>query len=148
MVNGRHGLSGPNMRARCSIFKLTDFSNVRFDAALARLGVPSIEAYTDPETPTCFGVYQRRVLNAYGRRCSTYHAFLPKHVVRQRKNLTIVLGAHVQRILFSVDRNRLRATEILVEGSNRPELYSVRAGYEILLCGGAIVSPQLLLLRY
>ena len=136
------------MKARCSTFGLADFSNVRFAAALARLGVPSIKAYTDPETPTCFGIYQRRSLNAYGRRCSTYHAFLPKHVVRQRRNLTIVLGAHVQRILFSIDGNKLRATEVLVEGSKRPELYSVRAGYEILICGGAIVSPQLLLLRY
>ena len=112
------------------------------------MGVPHLEAYDDPQTPTCFGVHHRRCLNASGRRCSTYHAFLPKSLVRQRKNLTIVLGAHVQRILFDNDSKKLRATSLLIEGKDPMKLYTVRARQEIIVCGGAIVTPQLLLLRY
>jgi choline dehydrogenase len=123
-------------------------TNGRFANAVARMGVPPLEAYDDPQFPTCFGVYQRRNLNALGRRCSTYHAFLSKSLVRQRKNLTIVLGAHVQRILFSNDSKKLRATGLLIEGKDPTKLFTVRARQEIIMCGGAIVSPQLLLLRY
>lgn len=113
---------------------------------MTRLGVPHLEAFVDPNSPTCFGIYQRRCLNAAGRRSSTYHAYLPKTLVRQRENLTICLGAHVQQIQFSHDSN-LRATGILVEGKNH-KFYTVRAKQEIILCAGAIVTPQLLLLRY
>ena len=113
---------------------------------MTRLGVPHLEAFVDPNSPTCFGIYQRRCLNATGRRRSTYHAFLPKRLVRQRKNLTICLGAHVQQIQFSHDNN-LRATGLLVEGENH-KFYTVKANNEIILCAGAIVTPQLLLLRY
>jgi choline dehydrogenase-like flavoprotein len=112
------------------------------------MGVPRLEAYTDPETPTCFGIYQRRCLDAAGRRCSTYHAFLPKPLVQQRKNLTICLGANVQRILFSNEADKLTATGLLVEGENSTNgIFVVQAKHEIILSSGAVVTPQLLLLR-
>jgi len=119
----------------------------RFEAALKRMGVESLEAYIDPETPTCFGLYPRRTIDLFGRRCSTYHAFLPKSLVRQRSNLTICLGCNVQRILFSDDDAGLTATSVLVEGEGK-KLFLVRAKHEIILSAGAIVTPQLLLLRY
>ena len=110
------------------------------------MGVPAIEAYTDPETPTCFSLYHRRTLDSYGRRCSTYKAFLPKTLVQHRENLTICLGAYVQRILFS-DTDKLTATGVLVEGDNK-ETFIIKAKHEIILSAGAIVTPQLLLLRF
>ena len=118
----------------------------RFVNALTRLGVPALETYSDPDTPTCFGLYHRRNVDAWGRRVSTYHAFLPKSLVRQRKNLTIILRADVQRILLSNDANSLRATGILVEGSDPMCGFTVMAKHEIIICTGAIVTPQLLLL--
>ena len=124
------------------------WTNMSFANALTRMGVPCIDAYVDPQTPTCFGLYQRRCLNAFGRRCSTYHAFLSKSLVAQRKNLTIVLGAYVQRILFSTDSRKVRAIGLLVEGKDPMKWFTVRARHEIVICGGALVTPQLLLLRY
>lgn len=121
--------------------------NVRFEAALKRMGVESIDAYTDPTTPTCFGLYPRRNLDLFGRRSSTYHAFLPKSLVRRRDNLTICLGCNVQRILFSEEKDGLTATSVLVEGKGK-KLYLVRSTHEIILSVGAIVTPQLLLLRF
>lgn len=112
------------------------------------MGVPTLEAFTDPNTPTCFGIYQRRSLNSAGRRCSTYHGYLPKSLVLKRKNLTICLGAHVQQILLS-DTANLQATGLLIEGNDPSKgLFTVRARHEIILSAGAIVTPQLLLLRY
>lgn len=111
------------------------------------MGVPHIDVYSDPETPTCFGLYNRRNLDKYGRRCSTYDAFLPKPLVRQRENLKICLGSYVQRILFSDTADPLTATGLLVEG-DKGELFVVRAKREIIICTGAIVTPQLLLLRF
>jgi choline dehydrogenase len=108
--------------------------------------VPTFDTGFDNDAPTCFGLHQRRSLDASGRRCSTYHAFLPKNVVQQRKNLTIVLGAYVQQILFDNDATSLRAKGLLVEGKER-SLFVVQAKHEIIVCGGAIVTPQLLLLR-
>lgn len=110
---------------------------------MEKLGVPTLEAYTDPETPTCFGIYARKTLDSSGRRLSTYHAFLPKRLVRQRKNLTICLGATVQRILFS---EHLRATGLLVESGKKK--FTIHTKREIILSGGPVVTPQLLLLRY
>jgi choline dehydrogenase len=111
------------------------------------MGVPNLDAWIDPEAPTCFGTCQRRIINSSGRRCSTYHAFLPESLVRRRRNLTIVLGSHVQQILLSNDIHKLRATGLVVEGKDQT-LYTVRAKHEIIVCAGAIVTPQLLLLRY
>lgn len=109
---------------------------------MEKLGVPTLGAYSDPETPTCFGIFARKTLDSFGRRLSTYHAFLPKSLVRRRKNLTICLGATVQRILFS---EKLRATGLLVETNHKR--FTVPAK-EIVLSAGPIATPQLLLLRY
>ena len=119
----------------------------RFANALSRLGVPCVDVFDDPDTPTCFGLFQRRSMNASGKRCSTYHAFLPKSLVSQRRNLTIVLGAHVQRILYSDNTGEVRATSLVVEGQNG-QRFAVRARHEIILSGGSVVTPQLLMLRY
>jgi choline dehydrogenase len=85
-------------------------------------------------------------MDASGKRSTTYHAFLPKNLVAQRRNLTIVLGAHVQRILFCENTSENRATSLVVEGKH-DQRFVVRARHEIILCGGAVVTPQLLLLR-
>jgi len=114
---------------------------------MERMGVNALVAYTDPETPTCFGLYNRRTLDGAGRRCSTYHAFLPKRLVRQRNNLTICLGANVQKILFSNAADNLTATGVLVEGKDKKP-FVVQAKHEIILSAGPIVTPQLLLLRF
>jgi choline dehydrogenase-like flavoprotein len=109
-------------------------------------GVPTVPVYTDPDTPTCFGIYHRRSVTPAGRRFSTNDAFLPKGVVRQRANLRVCLGVHVQKILFASEVGELRAEGVLVESEKG--VYTVRARREIILCAGAIVTPQLLLLRY
>jgi choline dehydrogenase len=81
-----------------------------------------------------FGVFDRNIRN--GRRYSASRAYL--HPIEQRrKNLTVVCGALTTRILFK------GRTAIGVEYERDGKTQSVFAK-EIILCGGAINSPQLL----
>lgn len=73
-----------------------------------------------------------------GRRASVSKSFLEPAM--DRSNLTIETGAQAARVLFE---NR-RATGI--EYSQGGKKISVRASREVLLCGGAYNSPQLLML--
>ena len=73
-----------------------------------------------------------------GKRCSAAVAYL--HPAAHRKNLTIETGAMVQR----VDIAGNRATGLTyVQGG---QTHRVMAAREVVLCGGAINSPQMLML--
>ena len=82
-----------------------------------------------------FGFYQ--VTQKNGARCSAAAGYL--RPVRERENLTVVTGAQAQRVL--VDGHRAHGVDYRHHGRlTRAE------GREVLLCGGAINSPQLLML--
>lgn len=70
-----------------------------------------------------------------GRRLSAARAYL--HPVLNRKNLELVCRAFVSKILF--ENNKAVGVEATVNG----QTYNIY-GNEIILCGGAINSPQLL----
>ncbi len=83
-----------------------------------------------------FGFYQ--VTQKGGKRCSTAVAFLKP--VLNRPNLTVKTNAHVRRLNF--ENNKVSGIEISHYGN--AEKASV-AG-EVILCGGAFNSPQILML--
>src|SRR5690606_13793735 len=82
------------------------------------------------------GLYQ--VTQRDGARCSTAVAYLDP--ARPRPNLVIRTGALARRVLLEGGR----ATGVEYARSGRIE--TARAAREVLLCGGAINSPQLLML--
>lgn len=73
-----------------------------------------------------------------GSRWSTARGYLAEAL--GRGNVTVVTGALVLRVLF--DGRRATGIEYACDGETR----QVRASAEVLLCGGAINTPQLLLL--
>jgi choline dehydrogenase len=83
-----------------------------------------------------FGLYQ--VTQRDGRRCSTATGYL--RPVRDRDNLTVRTGALTTRVLLDGDR------ACGIEYRRRGLRQQVMAAREVLLCGGAINSPQLLML--
>lgn len=83
------------------------------------------------------GIYQ--VFQRDGERCSAYQAYLAPH--RGRPNLEVRTGAQVLRILLNEER-RACGVELL-RGGRRETLHCQR---EVLLCAGALQSPQLLML--
>ncbi len=82
------------------------------------------------------GLYQ--VTQRSGRRVSAATAFL--RPIADRPNLTIETNVHVTRVLFEGDR----ATGVAYV-QNRQKRQAT-ASEEIILCGGAVNSPQLLML--
>ena len=79
-----------------------------------------------------------------GKRSSTYHAFLAGDTER-RSNLTILTAAHVTRVILEGSPGRMVATGVeyrIASGETRTAL----AAKEVVLSGGAIGSPHLLLL--
>jgi choline dehydrogenase-like flavoprotein len=79
-----------------------------------------------------------------GKRSSTYHAFLEGEA-RERNNLTIITGAHVTRVVLDRLRDRRVATGVDYRNANG-EARTAIATKEVVLSGGAIGSPHLLLL--
>jgi choline dehydrogenase len=82
------------------------------------------------------GIYQ--ATQRAGRRCSAAAAFLKPAVGRQ--NLSVVTGALATRVVM--ERGRAVGVEALVDGKRQV----FRADREIVLAGGAIGTPQLLML--
>ncbi len=75
-----------------------------------------------------------------GRRCSTAVAYLRPAMARP--NLQVRTRALVTRVLFEPGSDPARA--IGVEVANGAHLDRIRATREVILCGGAINSPQIL----
>ena len=82
-----------------------------------------------------FGIYQ--VTQRNGRRCSSATAYLKP--VLNRSNLEVITKALAEKVLF--ENNRATGIEVSQKGKRR-SFY----GGEIILSGGAINSPQLLML--
>ncbi|MFI5500881.1 GMC family oxidoreductase [Nocardia asteroides] len=84
------------------------------------------------------GFSRTMVTQDRGARCSTADAYLKP--ARKRANLSVLTGAHATRVLF--EGTRAVGVEYRTEAGTR----IVRARKEVVLCGGAINTPQLLML--
>jgi choline dehydrogenase len=84
------------------------------------------------------GVGYHQTTTRNGRRCSTAVGYLKP--ARQRPNLRVVTGALAERVLFEGER------AVGVAFREFGMARTVRARREVILCGGAVNSPQLLLL--
>ena len=84
------------------------------------------------------GIGHFQVTHKNGERCSAAKAYLTPNLARP--NLEIVTGAHATRILFEGRR------AIGVEYSLGGTLLQRKAQREVLLCAGALQSPQILML--
>ena len=82
------------------------------------------------------GLYQ--VTHHNGERFSAAKAYLTPHLARS--NLHVLTGAHTTRILL--ERKRAVGVEFHHEG----QVKQLRAAREVLLCAGALHSPQILML--
>ena len=80
-----------------------------------------------------------RTVTPQGRRSSTARGYLD--MAKGRDNLTIITHAMTNRILFN--RNKAIGVEYF-EGQNTLQPIQVFADREVLLCAGAIASPQIL----
>ncbi|MCW2969596.1 MAG: hypothetical protein JWO23_723 [Solirubrobacterales bacterium] len=82
------------------------------------------------------GMYQ--VTQRGGQRASAAVAYL--HPAMERENLTVMPYMHVERVLFEATR------AVGVQATQLGQAQEFRAEREVILCGGAYNSPQLLML--
>jgi choline dehydrogenase len=106
-----------------------------FVAGCVEQGIPETKDYNGAEQ---LGASPFQFTIKDGKRHSTAQAFLKP--VLSRKNLTVVTGAHVKRIV--IENNRATGVEIVKNGSSE----TFNAQREVLLSAGAFGSPQILML--
>lgn len=94
--------------------------------------------------PASFMTKLRTTVTADGKRSSAA-TFLAEKDIESKSNLKICLGAVAQRLEID-EENRVQGVYVETEHSSVKTFYV--KGKEIILCGGAVASPQLLLLRY
>lgn len=127
-----HGASGP---LNVSDLRCVNLLTRSFLSAAQELGIPANSDFNGASQDGA-GLYQ--VTQKNGRRHSTADAYLKP--ARARGNLTVLTHSHAAKILLEnhravgVDYIRGRAIE------------SVRVEREVVLAGGSVNSPQLLLL--
>ncbi|MCX6501429.1 MAG: GMC family oxidoreductase N-terminal domain-containing protein [Microbacterium sp.] len=95
-------------------------------------------AVTAPNLPRGQGFAQTMVTQRRGSRASTADAYL--RPARRRRNLRVVTGAHVRRV--TIEGTRATGVYVDIDGITRQAV----ATREVVLAGGAINTPQLLLL--
>ncbi|MFY2819535.1 choline dehydrogenase [Achromobacter xylosoxidans] len=101
--------------------------------AAGALGLPHVRDFNTGDQEGV-GYYQLTTRN--GRRCSTAVAYL--RPARGRANLRVETGAHAMTILF--EGSRACGVRYRQDGQVR----TLRARREVILCAGALQSPQLL----
>ncbi|MES2484112.1 MAG: GMC family oxidoreductase N-terminal domain-containing protein [Pseudomonadota bacterium] len=106
-----------------------------FIAAAEAVGIPRSADLNAPPHPS---VGCRQYTIQQGRRHSAYTAFIEP--VRHRPNLTLLPHSHVTRVLM--DGDQAIGVEVLSGGERR----RILAAREVILSGGALASPQLLML--
>ena len=119
-------------------------SDMRIARPITDAWVAAAQAAGYPFNPDYNGADQEGVgffqLTAHnGRRCSAAVAYL--NPVKSRPNLRIITHALVEKVTFEGSR----ATGVIYRDRSGTQ-HSVRAGKEIILSGGAINSPQILML--
>jgi choline dehydrogenase len=127
-----HGDDGPLHVA--DLRHVNPLSRVFIDAGM-QMGLPRNDDFNGP-TQEGFGLYQ--VTQKDGARCSSAVAYLRPALARP--NLTVRTGVLVTRVLFEGRR------AVGVEYVDRGRVEKACADREVVLSGGAINSPQLLML--
>ena len=104
-----------------------------FKLAANALGVPTTDDFNNL-TQEGVGYYQ--LSTHKGLRCSTAVAYL--RPARKRSNLTVLTNSQATRIVFT--GRKASGVELFHQGKK----ITLQANKEVLLCAGAIQSPQLL----
>ncbi|MBT0587445.1 GMC family oxidoreductase [Alteromonas oceanisediminis] len=127
-----HGVGGP---LSVGDLRHKDRLSQQFVDAADEVGLPLCDDFNRDEREG-LGFYQ--VTQKNGQRCSTAKGYLSE--ARKRTNLTVMTGVSAERVLLKEGR------AIGVQARIAGRVQRILANAEVILCGGAINSPQLLML--
>ena len=134
-VGGEDAYRGGDGPLTVGVCKFEDPLIDAFSAAGIEAGYPHTDDYNGAHQEG-FGAWQTTIRD--GRRCSTALAYLRPAL--SRAGLKVEVGALATRVLM--EKQRAVGIEYVVGG----ELLTARADREVILAGGVINSPQLLML--
>ncbi len=127
-----HGQGGP---MNVIFIKRPNPMTPAFLTAMDSLGYKRNDDFNGPESE---GYGPRQGTIAKGRRVSTATAYL--RPASGRSNLTLMTDTRVSRI--RIENRRAAGVDLITTGGTR----SLTARREVIVCGGAVLSPQLLML--
>lgn len=115
--------------------------------AMGFIPIPDCNA---PDAPPDGIVTLSLTLSERRERVSSFEAFLSRKVTSKRRNLTICTNTLVSRIVFTHDKGLPRSEKILFKSVDptADKIFSAKVNKEVIVCSGAIGSPQVLMLRY
>ena len=132
---GYHGTDGPVRVSRHPADQISPVSNAWVEAAAAVENMPILDTFNGPNQ---HGASFFHMSSRDGVRHGTGEVYIEPSIARE--NFNVKTHALVHRILIENGR----ATG--VEFEQRGKLRSVRANREVILCAGAVGSPQVLML--
>lgn len=113
--------------------------NAAFLEACEQAGYQECENFNG-QTQEGYGMFD--VTQRDGQRCSSAKAYITPAL--ERKNLTVITGAQVTKVVL--ENKRAVGVEYQAEGKAEQARLSDSVDAEVILSGGAINSPQLLML--
>jgi choline dehydrogenase len=114
------------------------------------MGYPLVPDTSDPDAPVDGLATFDVTINDKNQRVSTFNAFIPREVALAREsNLSICTKAIVSRVLWSSKAGDLRATSVQFTTTDPTsgKVFSAKVKKEVVICSGAIGTPQVLMLR-
>ncbi|ROT43834.1 choline dehydrogenase [Sodiomyces alkalinus F11] len=112
------------------------------------LGIPAQTDGNDPQAPA-MGIFNIDLMvTRDGHRLSAMDAYLPTSLARERRGrLFVCTGVAATRLVIDQDTSRVTGVRIVdVESKGTAREYLVKAKREVVVCCGALFTPQLLML--
>lgn len=117
------------------------------DKSAAALGLTVEQDVNDPAGPAAGYFYLDYTIDKNGHRQSAYSAYLPRNLAESRKSrLTICTQTIASRLELDVASGLATGVHIKSVQSKWAVEFLVKARREVIICAGAICSPQLLML--
>ncbi|KAJ7583311.1 glucose-methanol-choline oxidoreductase [Mycena floridula] len=147
-------LSNPNAeyRGKSGPWQTQNVEKIHFFESMSRsvqaassLGIPVIHGANNPTSSLASCTFLDATIDSNGMRNATSDAFLPKKLVQSRKNLDIV----AETLVSGLEIREKKVVDVYLEAdqSTLGQRSRVAVDREIIMCAGAIVTPQILLLR-
>lgn len=120
------------------------------EIAAKAVGLPVLKDVNDPKAPA-MGLYNLDLAqDGQARRNTAYQAYLSKDIaLKRQKHLTVCTGVIASRLEVDEKADIVRGVYVQPTGQSKSgpnqEIY-VKARREVILCAGALVTPQLLML--
>ena len=136
-----------NQCFRESCFKVVDSA---LESA-KQVGLPFVDDLSSSGAPLSGCGSVDLTIDEHKHRMSSFEAFLPASIVGRRKNLVVCVGTVVTRVMFADKASdRPIVDRIVLDDVANPSdaaSFVVKVKKEVILCAGAVYSPQILMLR-